>query len=126
MGGYAAADQRIRADHRASSYHQFTPAADYYRSEADPTPFFYTDTAPRRCRLMRNRKSHIFKCVVVIHNQYRRSENSIPSNINLVFRGHHTPATDRTTIPNYDSRFAAGGNVRDVQPDVLPETHAVT
>ncbi len=76
----------IYTDNRIASYHKLALIADNGRSETDPRSILDSDGPSLRRSLKRYGDGHIFKRVVMIHDEHGLAENDIASNVDSVYR----------------------------------------
>ena len=95
---YAAGDERIRSDNGISSDYKLTSVAHDSGSEPDPSSFFDAERSTLRHALQSNRLGRVRKCVVVIGEEHRRTEDRIASDMNTIFGRDHAASPDFTTV----------------------------
>jgi hypothetical protein len=115
---YAPGYDGIRSNYRVPTDHKFTLTAQDGGSEADPTPFLNSDCPAFCCSLLINGNGHIFKRMVVIHDEHRRGEKGIPLNMNVVLSRNHATSSDLAAVVEQDHGFTVVGDYWDVQPDI--------
>src|SRR5580704_790663 len=123
---YAAAHHRIRPDHRVSSDHQFALATDNGCSKTNPAALLDADRPASRDSLTLDGDIHIFKGMVVIHDQYRGGKDNIPLEMNPVPGGNHAAPPDFATLVELDHRLTAVRGNWNVDPHIAVEQNRIT